>query len=170
MRNPAGNRDRVLMEIEEVMEERSCRGNVSSADTCKTRWSEILTPTRKGWFVKVHFCTSKTKKKTPIQLMEEKQLLFCSTTELWVEIGRNKTAWQGRRKYQVVTQERHKRRQRDTEDQTKSSKHTEDWRKKERKKDLQMGVRIQGPEIPTCSFSWRFWEIEDFKNFSKAIC
>jgi len=66
--------------------------------------------------------------------MEEKQLLFCSTTELRVEIGRNKTAWQGRRKYQVAPQERHKRRQRDTEDQTKSSKRAEDWRKRKEKK------------------------------------
>lgn len=40
--------------------------------------------------------------------MEEKQLFFCSTPELQVEIGRKKTAWQGRRKYQAAPQEEKK--------------------------------------------------------------
>lgn len=40
--------------------------------------------------------------------MGEKQLLLCPMPGLRVEIGRNKTAWQGKRKYQAASQERPK--------------------------------------------------------------
>lgn len=35
-------------------------------------------------------------------IMEEKQLFFFSTPELWVENGRNKREYPGKRKYQAA--------------------------------------------------------------------
>lgn len=71
-------------------------------------------------------------------------MLLCPMPGLRVEIGRNNTAWQGKRKYQVASQERPKGGERNIKIKLSHENIQNSGGKEKKKKDLQIRARLQG--------------------------